>query len=200
MKMFELLPRPIGSIFRKLTRLTCNSRNDMDSVRPTRYVSSPDYTILPPSSVKPIPSTCAAPRGGTLFFHHHSLCSTNGVCPISHLIDCCPAGRATQHSSFVRRSQWRRKNLVRGALLPRIAPALRRRDRPSRGTDGKAPASWAGDPLTDRAKGRACALRRRSAPSRAADASDHGTPPATTPPSSRRWPRWHSRTPFQAGS
>ena len=27
MKMFELLPRPLGSIFRKLTHLTCNSRN-----------------------------------------------------------------------------------------------------------------------------------------------------------------------------
>ena len=26
MKMFELLPRPLGSIFRKLTHLTCNSR------------------------------------------------------------------------------------------------------------------------------------------------------------------------------
>jgi len=25
MKMFELLPRPLGSIFRKLTHLTCNS-------------------------------------------------------------------------------------------------------------------------------------------------------------------------------
>ena len=25
MKMFELLPRPLGSIFRKLTPLTCNS-------------------------------------------------------------------------------------------------------------------------------------------------------------------------------
>ena len=27
MKMFELLPRPLGSIFRKLTHLTCNSRS-----------------------------------------------------------------------------------------------------------------------------------------------------------------------------
>jgi len=26
MRMFELLPRPLGSIFRKLTHLTCNSR------------------------------------------------------------------------------------------------------------------------------------------------------------------------------
>ena len=26
MKMFELLPRPLGAIFRKLTHLTCNSR------------------------------------------------------------------------------------------------------------------------------------------------------------------------------
>lgn len=26
--MFELLPRPLGSIFRKLTHLTCNSRSD----------------------------------------------------------------------------------------------------------------------------------------------------------------------------
>ncbi len=26
MKMFKLLPRPLGAIFRKLTRLTCNSR------------------------------------------------------------------------------------------------------------------------------------------------------------------------------
>ena len=25
MKMFELLPRPLGSIFRKLTHFTCNS-------------------------------------------------------------------------------------------------------------------------------------------------------------------------------
>ena len=25
MKMFELLPRPLGAIFRKLTHLTCNS-------------------------------------------------------------------------------------------------------------------------------------------------------------------------------
>ena len=28
MKMFELLPRPLGSIFRKLTHLTCNSRTN----------------------------------------------------------------------------------------------------------------------------------------------------------------------------
>ena len=27
MRMFELLPRPLGSIFRKLTRLACNSRS-----------------------------------------------------------------------------------------------------------------------------------------------------------------------------
>ena len=27
MRMFELLPRPLGSIFRKLTHLTCNSRS-----------------------------------------------------------------------------------------------------------------------------------------------------------------------------
>ena len=26
MRMFELLPRPLGSIFRKLTHLACNSR------------------------------------------------------------------------------------------------------------------------------------------------------------------------------
>ena len=29
MKMFELLPRPLGSIFRKLTHLTCNSRDNV---------------------------------------------------------------------------------------------------------------------------------------------------------------------------
>ena len=27
MKMFELLPRPLGSIFRRLTHFTCNSRS-----------------------------------------------------------------------------------------------------------------------------------------------------------------------------
>ena len=31
MKMFELLPRPLGSIFRKLTHLTCNSRGKSDA-------------------------------------------------------------------------------------------------------------------------------------------------------------------------
>ena len=33
MKMFELLPRPLGSIFRKLTHLTCNSRKIKKSKR-----------------------------------------------------------------------------------------------------------------------------------------------------------------------
>ncbi len=28
MKLFELLPRPLGSIFRKLTHFTCNSRKE----------------------------------------------------------------------------------------------------------------------------------------------------------------------------
>ena len=32
MKMFELLPRPLGSIFRKLTHLTCNSRRNGDPI------------------------------------------------------------------------------------------------------------------------------------------------------------------------
>ncbi len=32
MKMFELLPRPLGSIFRKLTHFTCNSRNEIQSL------------------------------------------------------------------------------------------------------------------------------------------------------------------------
>ncbi len=32
MKMFELLPRPLGSIFRKLTHLTCNSRTAVEAV------------------------------------------------------------------------------------------------------------------------------------------------------------------------
>ena len=27
MKLFELLPRPLGKIFRKLTHFTCNSRS-----------------------------------------------------------------------------------------------------------------------------------------------------------------------------
>ena len=33
MRMFELLPRPLGSIFRKLTHLTCNSRFQGNAVR-----------------------------------------------------------------------------------------------------------------------------------------------------------------------
>ena len=32
MRMFELLPRPLGSIFRKLTHLTCNSRGEAGHV------------------------------------------------------------------------------------------------------------------------------------------------------------------------
>ena len=31
MRMFELLPRPLGSTFRKLTHLTCNSRRNNNS-------------------------------------------------------------------------------------------------------------------------------------------------------------------------
>ena len=36
MKMFELLPRPLGSIFRKLTHLTCNSPRDRAPTVPAK--------------------------------------------------------------------------------------------------------------------------------------------------------------------
>ena len=45
MKMFELLPRPLGSIFRKLTHLTCNSREIQFA---GFHASAPERTPLHP--------------------------------------------------------------------------------------------------------------------------------------------------------
>ena len=60
MKVFELLPRPLGNIFRKLTHLTCNSplllarvftaelftEIGSDAVPPTSYLISPYSSLL----------------------------------------------------------------------------------------------------------------------------------------------------------
>ena len=46
MKVFELLPRPLGKVFRKLTHLTCNSPPSLPPVPSLSAVSAkPPYRV-----------------------------------------------------------------------------------------------------------------------------------------------------------
>ena len=49
MKMFELLPRPLGSIFRKLTHFACNSREHTAEIHPSAHKQSARSASTPRS-------------------------------------------------------------------------------------------------------------------------------------------------------
>ena len=58
MKVFELLPRPLGNIFRKLTHLPCNSRQSVwRSMRKARFALKPLRQTLRPLRPLRLPLT-----------------------------------------------------------------------------------------------------------------------------------------------
>ena len=47
MRMFELLPKPLGSLFRKLTHFACNSPAAARKVRlPVKHEETPSFLVL----------------------------------------------------------------------------------------------------------------------------------------------------------
>ena len=58
MRMFELLPRPLGSIFRKLTHLACNSRVHTH-LSGVWYLSKKEVAEMKKGAALAVPSPCA---------------------------------------------------------------------------------------------------------------------------------------------